>query len=66
MRWASLEAYGHYLTLQTFELTFESLVYFAKYPGLPRNLLGRTGWLRNLRLAIIDYDNMIYLNAYDD
>ena len=47
-------------------LVFQSLIYFAKYPGLPRNLLGRIGWLRNLRLAVIDYDNMIYLNTYDD
>lgn len=38
---------------------------FAKYPGLPRNLLGRRGWLRNLRLGLIDYDNLLYLSAYD-
>ena len=47
------------------ELAFHSLVYFAKYPGLPRNILGRQGWLRNLRLAVIDYDNLLYLSAYD-
>ena len=61
----SLEAYGHEVTLQTGEIAFQSLVYFAKYPGLPRNLLGRQGWLRNLRLGIIDYDNLLYLSAYD-
>lgn len=38
---------------------------FAKYPGLQRNLLGRQGWLRNLRLGLIDYDNLLYLSAYD-
>ncbi|MBS1787686.1 MAG: hypothetical protein JST85_08190 [Acidobacteria bacterium] len=53
----SLEAFGHELTLQTGHLVFQSIVYFAKYPGLPRNLLGRRGWLRNLRLGLIDYDN---------
>ena len=37
----------------------------AQYPGLPRNILGRQGWLRNLRLAVIDYDNLLYLGAYD-
>jgi hypothetical protein len=31
------------------ERAFHSLIYFAKYPGLPRNVLGRQGWLRNLR-----------------
>ena len=39
--------------------------YFAKYPGLPRNILGRQGWLRNLRMAVIDYDSLLYLSAYD-
>jgi hypothetical protein len=50
--------------LQTGELIFQSTVYCAKHPGLPRNLLGRRGWLRNLRLAIIDYDNLLYLSDY--
>jgi hypothetical protein len=62
----SLEAFGHEVTLQTGELIFQSLVYFAKYPNLPRNILGRRGWLRNLRLGVIDYDNLLYLSAYDD
>jgi hypothetical protein len=60
-----LEAFGHEVVLQTGALAFQSLVYFAKYPGLPRNILGRQGWLRNLRLAVIDYDNLLYLSAYD-
>lgn len=61
----SLDAFGHEVTLQTGNITFQSLIYFAKYPGLQRNLLGRQGWLRNLRLGVIDYDNLLYLSAYD-
>lgn len=61
----SLEGFGHEITLQVGELSFESLVYFAKYPGLPRNILGRRGWLRNLKLAVVDYDNLLYLSAHD-
>ena len=61
----TLEAFGHEVTLQTGEFAFQSIVYFAKYPNLPRNILGRQGWLRNLRLAVIDYDNLLYLSAYD-
>lgn len=61
----SLDAFGHEVTLQTGDIAFQSLVYFAKYPGLQRNLLGRQGWLRNLRLGVIDYDNRLYLSAYD-
>ena len=60
-----LEAFGHEVTIQTGELAFRSLAFFAKYPGLPRNVLGRQGWLRNMRMAVIDYDNLLYLNSYD-
>lgn len=55
----SLEAYGHEVTLQTGDIAFQSIVYFAKHPGLQRNLLGRRGWLRNLKLAVIDYGNLL-------
>ncbi len=61
----TLDAYGHEVTLQTGDIAFQSVVYFAKYLGLQRNLLGRQGWLRNLRLGLIDYDNLLYLSAYD-
>ena len=60
----TLDAFGHEVTLQTGDIVLQSLVYFAKYPNLPRNLLGRQGWLRNLRLAIVDYDNVLYLSEY--
>lgn len=62
----SIEAFGHWVTLQTGELTFYSLVYFAKYPNLPRNILGRRGWMRHIKLAIVDNDNLLYLCAYDE
>lgn len=61
----SLDAFGHEVTLQTGDIAFQSIVYSAKYPGLQRNLFGRQGWLCNLRLAVIDYDNALYLGAYD-
>jgi hypothetical protein len=61
----SIEAFGHEIILQTGGIAFQSIVYFAKHPGLSRNLLGRQGWLRNLKLAVIDYDSLLYLSAYD-
>ncbi|MBO0858146.1 MAG: hypothetical protein J2P21_06755 [Chloracidobacterium sp.] len=60
-----LEAFGHEVLLQTGDLVFQSFVYFAKYPGLLYNILGREGWLRKVRLAVIDYDNLLYLSSYD-
>ncbi len=60
----TLDTYGHDVVIQTFGIAFESVVYFAKYPGLRRNLLGRNGWLRHLQLAIIDYENTLHLSQY--
>lgn len=62
----SLIAYGHAVRLQTLGLEFESLVYFAADYGLPRNLLGREGWLQKVRLAVIDYDSSLYLSPYQN
>lgn len=39
----NLDAYGHEVGLQTFDIAFTSTVYFARNFGLPRNLLGRIG-----------------------
>lgn len=62
----AITTFGHEVTLGTLGLFFDTTVYFAKDERLPRNLLGRTGWLTLLRLAIIDYDAEIYLSRYDD
>jgi hypothetical protein len=62
---SSLEVFGHEVVIQTGTLIFQSVIYFAKYPGLPRNILGREGWLRKIRFAVIDYDNLLYLSPYD-
>lgn len=62
----TLEAFGHEVTIQTLGLAFQSLVYFSRDPGLTRNLLGRSGWLRNLRLGVIDYENQLLLSDYDE
>ncbi|NOT59987.1 MAG: hypothetical protein HOP19_07145 [Acidobacteria bacterium] len=61
----SVDAYGHTVKLSTLGLEFESHVYFAAEYGLKRNLLGQNGWLRKMRVAIVDYDATIYLSLYD-
>jgi hypothetical protein len=61
----SIESFGHDITLEVGNLTFHTTVYFAKYPGLPRNFLGRQGWLRNVRFGLVDYENLLYLAKYE-
>lgn len=60
-----IDCFGHEVTLETAGLSFQSIVYFAKYPNLPRNILGRQGWLRNLKLGLVDYENKLYLGKYE-
>lgn len=59
-------AYGHEVTLEILKTEIHSTVYFAAEKSFKRNLLGREGWLQRLRLAIIDYDEELYLSHYDE
>jgi hypothetical protein len=52
----SVPAYGHPVVIEFLGIAFESSMYFAKYQGLKRNLLGRVGFLRKLRFGLIEYD----------
>ncbi len=38
---------------------------FARYLGLPRNILGRQGWIRKFRLGLVNYECLLYLSPYD-
>lgn len=61
-----ISAYGHHVTMQTLGLTFEVMVYFAAHQGMTRNLLGRHGWLEQVRLGLIDHDELLYLSPYNE
>lgn len=52
----TVPAYGHFVVLEFFGISFESEVFFAKYPGIQRNLLGRMGFLRKLQFGLIEQD----------
>lgn len=60
-----LDAFGHEVGIQVLDIAISSMVYFAGDYSLPRNLLGRTGWLNKLRFGLIDYDQLVYLSRYD-
>ncbi len=60
------DAYGHTLTLKTLGYSFDVMVYFAKDEAFTRNVLGRRGWLDQVRLAIVEYEGKLYLSKYDE
>ena len=60
------DAYGHTLILETLGYSFDVTVYFAAHEGLPRNVLGRRGWLDHVRLGLVDHDGRLYLSRYED
>ena len=62
----SFDAYGHILTLKTLDYSFNVTVYFAGHESFARNVLGRRGWLDQVRLGIVEYESKLYLNRYGE
>jgi hypothetical protein len=60
----SFAAWEHEVTLQTLGVESSAIVFFARDSAFTRNFLGRSGWLGRLRIAIIDYDRMFFLNSW--
>jgi hypothetical protein len=61
-----IRVYGHEVTLTLGGLALDLFIYFPDYQRIPRNLLGRQGFLRRLRFGIDDYEGFVYLSHYDD
>jgi hypothetical protein len=61
----SFDAYGHALTLETLGYSFDVTVYFAAHEGFIRNVLGRRGWLDQVRLGLVEYESKLYLSRYE-
>jgi hypothetical protein len=59
-----IDAFGHEVTLMALNLSVVSVIYFACHEGLPRNLLGRLGWLRKTNFGLVDQDNLVYAGPY--
>lgn len=61
----SFDAYGHTLTLETLGYSFDVMVYFASDESFTRNVLGRRGWLDQVRLGVVEYEGQLYPSRYD-
>jgi len=62
---SSVIAYGHEVELFILGLSFRLTGYFYEAPEIRRNLLGRGGWLQQVKIGIVDYEQALYLNRYD-
>ena len=60
------DAYGHTLTLETLGYSFDVMVYFAAHEGFARNVLGRRGWLDQVRLGLVEHEGKLYVSRYDE
>ena len=60
------DAYGHMLMLETLGYWFDVTVYFAAHESFTRNVLGRRGWLDQLRLGLVEYESKLYLSRYNE
>lgn len=61
----SFIVYGHNVLLSALGFEWDAIIYFAEQPEIKRNVLGRYGFLQQLKLAIVDYDGKLYLGRYD-
>ena len=62
----SFDAFGHTVTLETLGNSFDVTVYFAAHESFTRNVLGRRGWLDQVRLGLVEYESKLYLNRYNE
>ncbi|MFN0120339.1 MAG: aspartyl protease family protein [Blastocatellia bacterium] len=65
-----MEVYGHTLTLvigvpAMNDLAFDIAACFARNPEFQRSLLGRQGFLDRVRMALIHYDGLLFMDAHD-
>lgn len=57
----SFQTYGYELTLSLFDLEWQAVVYFADDDSFSLNVLGRIGFLDRLKIGMVDYEELIYL-----
>lgn len=58
------DAYGHMVTINTFDYSFDVTIYFAALEAFRRNVLGRRGWLDQVQLGLVEYESTLYLHNY--
>ena len=60
----SFTAYGHEILIKFSNLEWEAVVYFAQDENFPISVLGRNDFLNKINIALIDYEQLLYLKSY--
>jgi hypothetical protein len=61
----AFQTYGHEVTVSVFDLEWQAVIYyFAESDSYSLNVLGRFGFLDRLRVALVDYEERLYLGLY--
>lgn len=63
---STFQAFGHWLTMTVLGFQFDVIVYFAADENIKRSVLGRRGFIDQLRLCLIEHDGELYISKYDD
>ncbi len=61
-----IRVYGHEVRLVIGEMTMDLLVYFPAFQNIPRNLLGRQGFLQRMLFGLDDYEGVVYFGYHSD
>lgn len=56
--------FEHEVTLSVLGFDFDILACFAENEAFDKNILGRYGFLMQVKIALVDYEGKIYLSQY--
>ncbi len=62
----TFQIFGHWLTVVALDFQFEAMIYFAADERFSRSVLGRRGFIDQIRLCLIEHDGELYVSKYDD
>lgn len=61
----SFLTYGHEVTLSGLGFQLDVTVFFAADEWFNRDVLGRHGWMQQLKLGVVDYEGKLYVGKYE-
>jgi predicted aspartyl protease len=63
---STFKAFGHWMTMTVLGFQVDVMVYFAADASIKRNVLGRRGFIDQLRLCLIEHAGELYISKFDD